>query len=148
MEDGLTIRRVDEIAWQEVRAQVDASGRRISVWNRFVDVTPTRTVLHTRYDPGVVLARHAHHSEEVIFVLDGDIRVGDVSCPAGTVIILEPGMSFGPLIAGDRGALIFEVFRGPAHRKSEDAEEFDRLLAELGVAALPDPTFDLPIDLS
>lgn len=142
MSDGPYICHVDDLEWQEVRAQ-EQGGRRASVWNRFVDVRPERTVIHTKYDPGMLLARHAHHADEVIYVLEGEVTVGDVVCRAGHVIVLEAGESFGPLITGDEGAVIFEVFTGAAPRASQDRTGYDELLAERGVTELPDPDFDL-----
>jgi anti-sigma factor ChrR (cupin superfamily) len=144
MGDGLKIRHIDDVEWTEVRAQTDGTRRR-SVWNRFISMTPERAVIHTRYDPGMVLPRHAHKSEEVIYVLEGDLMIGDTHCPTGTVVILEPGTSFGPLIAGDEGCLIFEVFRGTTDPADEDPEGFRRLLDDRGVTNLPHPPFTVPV---
>lgn len=141
--DGLLIRHVDDVPWQEVRAQQHGA-RRASVWNRFVDVAAARTVVHTRYDPGVVLARHWHHSDEVILVLEGELMVGEQRCTSGSVIVLNAGAAFGPLIAGERGVVLFEVFTGPAARAGHDEASFRELLRERGIDELPTPAFDVP----
>jgi hypothetical protein len=141
MADGPYICHVDDLEWQEVRVQ-EQDGRRASVWNRFIDMGPDRSIMHTRYDPGMVLARHSHQALEVVYVLEGSLLVGDVACRAGSVIILEAGDSFGPLVTGDEGAMIFEVFTGLPERAGQDREGFDELLAERGITQLPNPPFD------
>lgn len=132
---------VDDLEWQEVRVQ-EHEGRRTSVWNRFVDMGPDRSIMHTRYDPGMVLARHSHQALEVVYVLEGSLLVGDVPCRAGSVIVLEAGDSFGPLVTGEDGAVLFEVFTGRPERAGQDRTGFDELLAERGIVELPDPPFD------
>lgn len=142
MTESPYICHVDDLEWQEVRVQ-QQDGRRASVWNRFIDVRPERTVVHTRYDPGMVLARHSHQADEVVYVLEGEVLVGDVPCRAGSVIVLEAGVSFGPLVAGDEGTVIFEVFTGAAQRASQDLTGFDELLRERRIVQLDDPPFDI-----
>ena len=73
---------------------------------------PERIVIHTRYDPNLIVERHAHQADQVIFVLDGEMTVGDRFCPKGTAIILETGAVFGPLVAGPEGAELLEVGLG------------------------------------
>ena len=144
MTQGPFICHVDALEWQEVRAQQHGD-RRASVWNRFVDVGPDRTVIYTRYDAGMILARHSHHSDEVILILDGELSVGGEMCRAGSVIVLDAGDSFGPLITGERGAVLFEVFNGRPDRAGQDQSEFEALLRERNVVELDDcPPFRLP----
>src|SRR3954451_13956201 len=143
MADGLRISHIDDLEWTEVRVQTDGTRRR-SVWNRFVEMTPKRSVIYTRYDPGFILPRHSHVDEEIIFVVEGDLMIGDRHCPKGSVIVLEAETMFGPLIAGDEGTLIFEVFPGVTDRHDADLDEWHRVLDERGITALPDPPFTLP----
>jgi len=137
MTHGPFICHVDELEWQEVRAQRHGD-RRASVWNRFVDVAPDRTVIYTRYDAGMILARHSHHSDEVILIVNGELMIGDERCRAGSVVVLEAGESFGPLIAGDEGVVLFEVFNGPPARAGQDQSEFQALLRERSIVELDD----------
>jgi anti-sigma factor ChrR (cupin superfamily) len=143
MNDEPVIVHVETLDWHEVHAQ-RMGERRASVWNRFVDISDSRTVIYTRYDPGVVLARHWHASDEIILVLEGSLMAGDRDCPTGSVILLDAGTRFGPIVTGDAGAVIFEMFDGPAARAGTDHEGFDALLEARGVVELPDPPFRLP----
>lgn len=139
----LIVKHVDDLQWHEVRSQ-QMGDRRTSVWNRFVDITDDRTVAYTRYDAGVMLPRHSHHSDEVIYIIEGEVTVGDQSWPAGTAAVLEAGKFFGPLVAGPEGALLFEVFTGRADRADQDRTGFADLLAAKGSVELPDAPFTLP----
>jgi pimeloyl-ACP methyl ester carboxylesterase len=142
--DGLIITHVDDLEWKEVRVML-VNGVRSVVKNRFIDFGEHRTICHTWYDPGIALARHSHYSEELIYVLSGGLFIDTVWCPEGTVIVLEPGTYFGPLIAGPDGAYIFEAFRGIGIRSGQDRAGFDVVRAERGIEPLPDPPFDPPI---
>ena len=48
--------------------------------------------------------RHGHMSNHVVYVLEGEITVGDVVCGPGTNLYLEKGAAFGPIEAGPDGA--------------------------------------------
>ena len=43
---------------------------------------------------------HRHASDHLVYVLEGELLVGDRFCPRGTLVVLEVGAKFGPLIAG------------------------------------------------
>ena len=142
--DGLLITHIDDLEWHEVRVML-VNGVRSVVKNRFVDFGEHRTICHTWYDPGIALAKHSHFSEELIYILSGGINIGDVWCPGGTVIVLEPGTYFGPLVAGPDGAFLLEAFRGIGIRSGQDRAGFDAVSVALGVEPLPDPPFNPPV---
>ena len=127
----------------EVRPQRHGE-RRVAGHLRIIEQSPERVVAYTRYDPGLVIERHSHLSNEVIFVVEGELRVGDVACPAGTTLVLEAGTPFGPIEAGPEGAALFECFDGETGHVSEDHDAFLRLIAERGIELLPEPEPDLP----
>jgi hypothetical protein len=83
-------------------------------------------------------------SDHLVFVLDGEITVGDRPCPAGTQIVLEQGAVFGPIVAGPTGALLFEIMLGDPRSVPADPEGFARLCAERGIEPLPNPPIDVP----
>ncbi len=142
--DGLLIRHIDDLPWHEVRVML-VHGKRSVVKNRFVDFGERRTICHTWYDPGIALARHSHFAEELIYVLEGGFWIDDVWCPAGTVVVLEPGTYFGPLIAGPEGAYLLEAFPGIGVRAGQDRTGWDERARALGVEPLPDPPFHPPV---
>ena len=142
-EPRLAFVHVDDVPWTEVIAQQHGE-RRASVHEKFLEWTPARMVVLGRYDPGVVVERHGHESDNLVYVLEGDLTVGDRRCPAGTLIVLERGATFGPLVAGDEGALLFETWAGDVTPVPADKEGYHRLLAERGITRLPNPTFERP----
>lgn len=132
---GPVIRLLDALPpTVEVRPQMHG-GRRAAVHIRVVEDTPDLRVLYTRYDPGLVVERHSHAGDEVIHVLEGAVVIGDVPCPAGATIVLRKGTPFGPLVAGEEGTVLFEVFigRGASATTPEDPAGFRELLKSRGI---------------
>jgi hypothetical protein len=128
-------RHVDDLPWHEVRAQQHGD-RRAAVNLRFLEMSPTRTVIYTRYDPGMVLERHGHASDHVIFILEGSLLVGDRWCPPGTMVLLEHGAEFGPLEAGPDGTLLIEFYTGDPSPVPSDPDGFEALLEARGITPI------------
>ena len=141
----LRVGNVHELPWLRTREQQNSDGTRSAVQNRIVASEPM-FVTYTRYEPSMMLARHSHQADEVIFILAGEVRVGEQRWTEGTVAIVEEGAFFGPLVAGPEGALLFEVFNGQAQRAEQDRNGWDELKAARGVSELPIPEFVLPED--
>ncbi|MEW6268181.1 MAG: hypothetical protein AB1689_02645, partial [Thermodesulfobacteriota bacterium] len=125
-----------DLPWVEVVAQRHGE-RRVSVHNKFLEWTPERMADFARYDPGVVIERHGHASDHLVLVLEGELAVGDRACGPGTLIVLEQGAAFGPLVAGSRGALLFGTWACDPRPVPADPEGYARLLAERGIEKLP-----------
>jgi hypothetical protein len=70
--------------------------------------------------------------------------VDDRVCPPGTLIVLEEGAVFGPLVAGEQGALLFETWAGDVTPVPADKAGYQRLLEDRGITRLPNPTFTPP----
>ena len=96
----------------------------------------------------MVVRRHGHFSPHLVYVIDGLLWVGEVACHAGSHIELPLGAAFGPLRAGDDGAVLFEVMLGDPRSWGDDPDAFTAALAEQGATALPDPPLDYPAWLS
>lgn len=139
----LKITRIDDAPWQEVKAQQHGD-RRVSIHEKYLEWTPDLMVLYARYDPGMLVERHGHRSDHIVYVIEGEITVGDVACGPGTNIVLEHGAVFGPIEAGPQGALLLEVMMGDPRAVPADPDGFERLLAERGIVALPNPPFEAP----
>ena len=139
----LKIVNVEAVEWQEVKAQQHGD-RRVSVWEKYLEWTPELMVLYARYDPGMMIERHGHMSDHIVYVLEGEIMVGDVRCAAGTNIVLEKGASFGPIEAGPEGASMLEIMMGDPRSVPADSEGFARLLAKRDVTPLPNPPIQAP----
>ncbi|HVN86778.1 MAG TPA: hypothetical protein VMW17_18255 [Candidatus Binatia bacterium] len=134
---------IDDVPWTEVIAQMHGE-RRVSVHEKFLEWNAKRMVVLGRYDPNVVIERHGHASDHLVYVLEGELMVGDRRCPAGTLIVLEVGAKFGPLIAGERGALLFETWAGDPRPVPDDKQAYYALLKEKGIVRLPNPRFSKP----
>jgi hypothetical protein len=145
---GPIIRRFDDpdVPFQAVRAQRNADGSESYVrekWFAFSN-EPQYLSLYATYDPGMVVRRHGHFSPHIVFVLEGDLWVGDEHCPKGTHVELPLGAAFGPLVAGDDGCVLFEVMMGDPRSWGDDPEVYERVLSERGVEPLPDPPLEYP----
>lgn len=135
-----------DVAWQKVKAQRNADGSESFVHEKWLafSADPPYLSLYARYDPGMVVRRHGHRSPHVLFVLEGEIRIGERPCPAGTHVELPFGAAFGPIVAGASGATLFEVMLGDPRSWGDDPGAFERALRERGAEALPDPPLEFP----
>lgn len=135
-----------EVQWQPVKRQRNADGTEAAVWEKWLafSADPPYLSLYARYDPGMMVRRHGHYSPHVVFVIDGDLWIGDRHCPSGTHVELPFGAAFGPLRAGERGATLFEVMLGDPRSWGDAPEAFTALLAQHGAAPLPDVELDYP----
>jgi hypothetical protein len=147
-----TFRHLDDpdVPWQPIKAQRNADGSEAHVWEKWLAFSPDPQYLtiYAKYDPGMVVRRHGHFSPHVVFVLEGEITVGDRPCPAGTHIQLPQGAAFGPLVAGPDGAVLFEVMMGDPRSWGDDPGSFEAALAARGATALPDPPLEFPAWIS
>ena len=143
-----TFRHLDdpEVPWQEVKRQRNADGSTSSVWEKWFafNAEPPYLSLYARYDPGMIVRRHGHHSPHVVYVIEGSIQCGERDCPAGTHIELPEGAAFGPFRSGPDGVVMFEVMMGDPRSWGDDASAVEALRAEHGVEELPDPEIDFP----
>ena len=141
----LVIVHQDEYPYSEVRSQ-NHGDRRVGVHLKNLLRTPEYVINIAIYDPGMVLERHGHASSHVIYVVEGFVDVGGHDAPAGSVILLEHGAKFGPLIAGPEGSLLFEVYLGDSQPVPADPEGFLKLLESMGITPLPHPVYEYPPD--
>jgi predicted enzyme related to lactoylglutathione lyase len=140
----LIFRHIEDVRGQEVRAQLHGE-RRAGVHCWFLEWSPSRTVIYTEYDPGLVLEVHGHRSDHVIYILDGLLHVGATACPPGTMVLLEYGATFGPLVAGPEGTKLLEFYTGDPRPVSVDPDGYLALLAQRGIVQLPHPEFDTSV---
>jgi hypothetical protein len=132
----VSFRHLDDVPWREVKAQMHGD-RRVSVNLKFLEMHPNRTVIYTSYDPDLVLERHGHSSDHVIFILKGSLSVGGTECPPGTMVLLEHGAAFGPLIAGPEGTELIEFYTGEVTPVPADPDAYEALLEDRGIVAVP-----------
>ena len=135
-----------DVPWQAVKAQRNADGSESQVWEKWLAFSPEPQYLtiYARYDPGMVVRRHGHFSPHVVFVLEGEVTIGEHRCPAGTHVELPLGAAFGPVVAGPDGAVMFEVMMGDPRGWGDEPEAYEAALAAQGAEALPDPPLEFP----
>ena len=63
---------LDDVPWTEVIAQMHGE-RRVSVHEKFLEWTAKQMVVLGRYDPHVVIERHGHASDHLVYVLEGEL---------------------------------------------------------------------------
>jgi hypothetical protein len=136
-------RHADEEEWREVKAQ-DHDGRRVRVREKWMEYSPACLTLIGKWDPGMIVRKHGHLSQQIIFVTDGSMTVDGVVCTKGMHIVLEVGAAAGPMIAGPDGVEVFEIMMGDPKSWSNDQAAFETLLAEQGYKELPVPPIKLP----
>jgi len=142
-EPEVRFRHADDEKWHEVRA-VEIEGRRAVVAEKWLEFTPRCLSLHARWDPGMMIHKHGHNSDHILYVLEGEMTCGDVRCTKGMHITLEQGASFGPFVAGPEGVELFEVMMGDPRSWAADPEGFEKLLALRNAKKLPNPPIELP----
>ena len=136
-------RHADDEEWHEVRA-VEVEGRRACVREKWLEFTPNVLSLWAKWDPGMMIHKHGHESDHILFVMEGEMMCGDVRCTKGMHVTLEKGASFGPFVAGPEGVELFEVMMGDPRSWPADPEGFEQLLAEKNAKKLPNPPITLP----
>ena len=128
--------RIEDVPAVEVKAQMHGN-RRAGVHLRFLEQNDRHWFIHCHYDPGVMIERHGHASDHAIYVLAGSVAVGQTDCPAGTLVLLDQGAEFGPLVAGPAGTDILEYYAGDATPVPADPQGFAELLRRRGITAVP-----------
>jgi hypothetical protein len=116
----------------------------VGVQLRIFEWNAERMIAHTHYDPNIVLPRHSHASDTLVYILDGEVSIEGRSCPAGTQIVIPKDVPFGPLIAGPEGCTFLESYAGDFTATHHDQEGYARLLAERGITPVPTAKLEVP----
>ena len=84
--DGVdaTFWHVDDIDWTEVQRQQNADGSVSVVREKWPIIRPGFLSAYVNYQPGMVVRRHGHRSNHIVFVLGGGAWIGGEWCTAGT----------------------------------------------------------------
>jgi hypothetical protein len=141
MMGGPRIKHIDEVIEHEVVRIEYADGRSASVWERWIEHLPNYLSWYNRWDPGMMQRKHGHHGHHTVYILSGEMTVGDRHCAPGTHIFLMHGDTFGPWIAGPQGCETLGVVAGSAESFCAEADEaaYQALLARHGAKRVPVP---------
>jgi len=102
-----------DAAWDDDSLEWDGFDERVrTAW---VDVgapdDPHRPlVMFVRYSPGITVRPHAHASDYVSMVLEGEVTVTGRRHGVGSVRTVAAGTTYGPLVAGPEGTLLVDIF--------------------------------------
>lgn len=134
---------VDEIAWTPVQRQQNADGTESVIRERWPIIRPGFLSAYVHYESGMVVRRHGHRSNHVVFVLGGGAWIGGDWCTAGTHFHVPLGAAFGPIVAGPEGVTCWELSFGEFGGWGDQPELYEREIAARGVTPLPDPPLEI-----
>lgn len=141
--DGTTVRHVDDIEWTEVQRQRNADGSVSVVREKWPIIRPGFLSAHVMYEPGMVVRRHGHRSNHLVFVLGGSGRLGEIEVAAGAHVHVPLGAAFGPIVAGPDGLNCWELSFGEFGGWGDQPELYTAEIERLGASPLPDPPLEL-----
>jgi hypothetical protein len=134
---------LDDIDWTEVQRQQNADGSVSVVREKWPIIRPDFLSAHVHYEPGMVVRRHGHRSNHIVFVLGGSGWIGTEPCEPGTHIHVPLGSAFGPIIAGPEGLTCWELSFGEFGGWGDQPELYANEIAERGITPLPDPPLEI-----
>jgi redox-sensitive bicupin YhaK (pirin superfamily) len=135
----LEIRHPNSVPWQEAMPQRQGETE-LAIHLKVVFSAPERMVTYTRYDPGLVVAPHSHDGIEVIYVLEGSMQIDGVACEQGTLIVLDGDSTIGPIVAGDEGTVLLEMFEGRESwlpRPVPPNDAYEKLVRDRRITEMP-----------
>ena len=138
-----TFHHMDDIGWTVVQRQRNADGTVSAVREKWPIIRPDFLSAYVHYEPGMVVRRHGHRSNHVVFVLGGGAWIGGVWSTAGTHVHVPLGAAFGPIVAGPEGVTCWELSFGEFGGWGDQPELYEREIAQRGITPLPDPPLDL-----
>lgn len=142
-EPRVKFRHLDDEKWQPVRA-IELPTGPAYVREKWLEFSDKCLSLYAKWDPGMMIHKHGHNSEHVLYVIAGSMTCGEVECTPGMHITLEQGAVFGPFVAGPEGVELFEVMMGDPRSFPGDTPGFEKLLDEKRAKRLPNPEIELP----
>ena len=113
-------RRGDRISWEENRTTEGGGPAQWGVRTRpYFEPRETGMMLRVvEYAPHWVVEAHSHAAAEVIYILDGEVGIGEERYGPGDAIHIEPNTVYGPLRAGARGVRFVLLFTGAPGMKA------------------------------
>jgi quercetin dioxygenase-like cupin family protein len=134
-----TFWHIDDIDWTPVQRQQNADGTESVVREKWPIMRPDFLSAYVHYEPGMVVRRHGHRSNHIVFVLDGGGWIGGQWSTAGTHFHVPLGATFGPIVAGPEGITCWELSFGEFGGWGDDAASYQHEIETRGITPLPDP---------
>jgi hypothetical protein len=139
---GPRIVHIDDIKENEVVRLEYNDGHTTSIYERFLEQNPRFFSFYNRWEPGMIVLKHGHQGDHVVFVLDGEVTVGNTLCRKGSHIFLMHGDTFGPWIAGPDGCKLLGIVagNGDAFWEDRDMANYQEMLRARGASMGAVPT--------
>jgi len=109
------IKRERDAGWAPIEGMPEVSRRFV-----FDGDDGVPEVFLVRRDKSFVGPVHSHSQDEVIYVLEGDVTVGEEHCPTGTVLFVEKDTMYGPLRSGPNGVTFLNIRQRKAGTKTAE----------------------------
>ncbi len=107
-------RRGEAIAWEENRTTEAGDSARWGVRTKpYFEPAEVGMMLRVvEYAPHWVVEAHSHAAGEIVYILDGEVSVGQERFGPGDALHIEPNTVYGPLKAGPQGVRFVLMFTG------------------------------------
>jgi hypothetical protein len=142
MMGGPKIKELDDLTAQEMHRYRFKDGRIASIWEKWIEQSPRYVAYWNKWDPGAMTRQHGHRGDHINFIIQGEIRCGDLVAKAGSHILLEWGDLFGPWVAGPEGCELYGFMAGDGTPFPGDESLFQALLKKVGAEEIPLPMPD------
>ena len=109
-------RRGEEISWQEGR-EVEINGKKqwgLRTRRYFAPTVDPVYFNRVNYAAGYTEPPHSHTVDEIIYIMEGELQVGDTRYIAGDTLWIEANTVYGPLTAGPQGMTFLLIRNAPA----------------------------------
>ena len=111
---SIHVRHGQNVSWEENRT---AGGGEAAKWKvrtkPYFEPAEIGMMLRVvEYAPACVVEAHSHAASEVIYILDGQVSIGESHYGPGDAIHIEPNTVYGPLRAGAEGVRFLLLFTG------------------------------------
>ena len=117
---GIHVRQGEGVSWEENRTEKTGGTAQWLVRTKpYFEPAETGMMLRVvEYAPECVVEPHSHAAAEVIYILHGEVTIGDNRFGPGDAIHIEPNTVYGPLRAGADGVRFLLLFAGVPGMKS------------------------------
>jgi quercetin dioxygenase-like cupin family protein len=111
-------RRGESVSWEENRTGGGAERWGVRTKPYFEPAEVGMMLRVVEYAPQYVVEPHSHAAAEVIYILKGEVSIGEDRFGPGDAVHIEPNTVYGPLRAGPQGVRFLLMFGGTPGMKS------------------------------
>src|SRR5260370_488367 len=111
---AIHVRHGQNVSWEENRTTGSAGPEQWAVRTKpYFEPAEVGMMLRVvEYAPDFVVEAHSHAASEMIYILGGQVSIGENRFGPGDAIHIEPNTVYGPLRAGAEGVRFLLLFTG------------------------------------